>query len=316
VNDHVIASFGTGLLRTTITATRDGDYRWHRRDGPKASPTRLPGAETLSLIAGLDHGVLRCDTPRASAGAYTHTATGFRSAAMSLLQPSDPPVELLDRAAADLGPVLRRLHGLRFGTPLPAEPPGVRRLRRWLEGKSPDANAARLYELMLDRCGHARLTVLHDWLEEVSTPTGPTHGALGLGSLILPDKGEQVVLFTGADLASGTPALDLGWLVGELAELATFAGSDIAPLCGRLAHTVLDGYGIGSPAACDAISRAAVLRIALHLHDYAAYVGWHPQVAEYVPVLNSFMETGGQAVWRRLSPTPERSTAQRRGTDR
>lgn len=300
MSERAVAEFGTGLLRTRITGHADG-YRWLRQPGAQAPLTRLPDPAALRTLDDLAHGVLRTDQPQALARGYAHTAPGHRSAAMALLQISDLPIGLLCRAVADLGGLLRTLHERPVAESLPPTAPGLLRLRRWFDdGNHTGTRPARLHALLGESWGSRRSILVCSWLDEVSTPMCPVHGAPGLAALVLPEQGDQVVLFAGADLATGTPALDLGWLVGELAELAAFTTAGLAPLCGRLAELAMEGYGTAAPGFHEAVSRAAVLRMVLHLHDYVAYVGWHPRVLEYGQSLAEFIDTDGQALWNHL----------------
>jgi hypothetical protein len=101
-----------------------------------------------------------------------------------------------------------------------------------------------------------------------------------------------VALLTGEDLGAARPELDLGWLLGDLAELAW-----AVPVWGEepgvdLPAVLLDAYGPGADR--ELAARAAVLRIATHMRDFAAYCGWSDELADYTAFVADLIDEEGR----------------------
>ncbi|MFC9635106.1 hypothetical protein ACFTY8_39130 [Streptomyces mirabilis] len=80
---------------------------------------------------------------------------------------------------------------------------------------------------------------------------------------------------------------DLGWLVGELIELSWTYGGDPHDWQAFLT-SLYSGHGNDLGAQWN---RAAALRIALHLHDFSAYVAWQPhEVRRYAGFLRFLID--------------------------
>lgn len=113
------------------------------------------------------------------------------------------------------------------------------------------------------------------------------HGAPGLSTVYV-DAAGGGVLVAGDEMGAGAPAGDLGWLLGELAELAVRGGPALAPRCAALGRALHRGYGPGvDPVELD---RSAVLRVFGHVHDFAAYVGWHPHLADQLDLVADLVD--------------------------
>ncbi|WP_222192509.1 hypothetical protein [Modestobacter italicus] len=128
----------------------------------------------------------------------------------------------------------------------------------------------------------AHWTSLRQWAELLTAPPGTpgptTHGRLGLDHVgwVTAPPGDLVVLAPGG-LAATHPAVDVGWVTGDLIELVHRArahGRDPAPF-ERLLAAFLSGYRglIGEPAvAGDGLDtyRAAALRVLSRVTDEVA----------------------------------------------
>ena len=116
--------------------------------------------------------------------------------------------------------------------------------------------------------GAERWDLVRTWCRAARTGTRVlSHGAPGLGSLVVGGRHTGPVLLTGEDLSAAHWSFDLGWIVGELVELAWQLGWDGArwqPLLDAL----FAGYGDDLGAAWH---RCASVRVLLHVHDFCAY---------------------------------------------
>jgi hypothetical protein len=81
------------------------------------------------------------------------------------------------------------------------------------------------------------------------------------------EAGGSLDLTVGDDMGRAARELDLGFVIGQLRELETFAAAPGMPLR-EAATRLLHAYG-----PCDArrAARAAALGVALHIHDFACY---------------------------------------------
>ncbi|MFE2876798.1 hypothetical protein ACFXG6_35570 [Streptomyces roseus] len=269
-------SFGTGLLRTTV---RGG--LWVREPGPLAPAGFHPLAAALPETPPTP-GVRLVYGEELPGGARAYRGlSGDESVAGHLLRHGPHPG--LYPALHALGRALAALHTAPVPAAARAPRTGSRgrdRLDAWLAGRAPQVWAAQAASVLRERLGAERWHRLRDWSAELAADPAVvvSHGAPGLGSLIAePDGGEgPVELLTGEDVCLAPWYSDVGWAVGELTELAWQLGGDSAAWQ-RLVDAVEEGYGrpLGPLR-----PRVSALRIALHLHDYTAYVGWQPETVE------------------------------------
>ncbi|MET9846093.1 hypothetical protein [Streptomyces ossamyceticus] len=322
--DGPAAEFGTGLQLTRVRPTADGRHEWwHGAGSRRASPPTAPlAAHVPRHTAGA-----RLVTPVVSDAGLAYLADGPYSAAAWLRDPRPAARRLAAHALASAGTALRHLHT----TPAPtgAPPPALTRLRGFADGTDGgdgDLAAVRcLREQALRVWGAARLSTLRSWCAEVATPaSAPTvapasgdgdddgdgdgdggergdrdghglvlvHGFASLGALVPPLSRGPVALLTGEDLGAARPELDLGWLLGDLAELAW-----AVPVWGEepgvdLPAVLLDAYGPGADR--ELAARAAVLRIATHMRDFAAYCGWSDELADYTAFVADLIDEEGR----------------------
>ncbi|WP_055715934.1 hypothetical protein [Streptomyces torulosus] len=308
------AEFGTGLQLTRVRPTADGRHEWwHGAGSRRAAPPTAPlAAHVPRHTAGA-----RLVTPEASGAGLAYLADGPHSAAAWLRDPRPAARRLVAHALAAAGTALRDLHA----TPAPtgAPPPALTRLRGFAEGTDGGdgdlAAVRRLREHAVRVWGAARLSTLRSWCAEVAAPAPAStvapasgdgseregrdghglvlvHGFASLGALIPPLSRGPVALLTGEDLGAARPELDLGWLLGDLAELAW-----AVPVWGEgpgvdLPGVLLDAYGPGADR--ELAARAAVLRIAAHMRDFAAYCGWSDELADYTAFIADLIDEEGR----------------------
>ncbi|MFD4869674.1 hypothetical protein [Streptomyces sp. NPDC058412] len=285
--------FGTGLLRTTVHGGL-----WVREPGPLAPagfhplPAPLPATPRTPGVR-LVYGEELPGGARAYRG-----LSGDESVAGHLLRHGPHPG--LRPALHALGRALAALHTAPVPVPVPVPagapaPPtasrGWARLDAWLAGRAPEVWAAQAASVLRERLGAERWHRLRDWTAELAADPAlvVSHGAPGLGSLVAdpvsdpvsaavsdPAADGPVELLAGEDVCLAPWYSDVGWAVGELTELAWQLGGD-SEAWQSLVDAVEEGYGrpLGPLR-----PRLAALRIALHLHDYTAYVGWQPETVE------------------------------------
>lgn len=265
------SEYGTRLLRTAVDATGEG-CSWTRRPGPDAPrpfvDPRHPAA--MAVSAARPRGTVVAEpTPDGSGRRYA--APSARTAAALLLD-SGPVGRAID-IAHGLGATLAAMHALPVpadATPDPSR--GISRLVSWLDlSDQPPLMRSAQRELLSQAPRAAR--TLREVAREVTMAVPPQgvvcHGAPGLGSAIVDERG-GVVLLTGEDVHVGSRESDLMWVLGEVLEFS-FTRSDDARAWADVLEAFLTGYG-RTPAI--PVPQLAALRILLHLHDYIAYVGW------------------------------------------
>ncbi|MFD9456351.1 hypothetical protein ACFWBC_25065 [Streptomyces sp. NPDC059985] len=287
----VVDAYATGLLATTVTALPDGGHHWLRRPGPRAPEPFTPITARLRALverASAAPGTRLLMGAAAPDGARTYAAPGPYSVAHRLIAGGGPHAvpggpRALHDTLREVGALLAALHA----TPVPEEARrparAAVRLHAWLSGSTTAGGAT-----AADLLDGAAVGPLRVWAAAAARPaTGHvlSHGAPGLGSLVLADAADDTaddadgagagaaVLLTGEDLCAAPPHVDLGWIAGELAEFRWLLGAAADPrVWQRPLDALLDGYG-GDPAtARDGCVRGAALRIALHAHDTAAYL--------------------------------------------
>lgn len=113
----------------------------------------------------------------------------------------------------------------------------------------------------------------------------------------------RTALLTGPDLGTGRPELDLGWILGELAELGwrlPSLGTAPAPYGpAALGRVFLDAYGPGPDPVLT--GRCAVVRIAVHVQDFARHQGWHDELLDYLAFIADLIDQEGRPA---LPPSP------------
>ncbi|TDT23072.1 hypothetical protein EV562_12027 [Streptomyces sp. BK208] len=297
-----IAVYGTGLQTTRLTRCPQGGVHWQHtrgRNHPAPYP-RIPAGFAARALQASDD-TLRFATPlHADGHSATWHTTGTRSAARVLLDQdgSGPPLAPL---LASLGARLKILH-TPGPTPPPdayALPPGLARLRPWLaQGRGTRAGAGFHYRLRT-QLGTERLSKLRDFTETLLQPTAQDtvlHGWLTLGNIIpphTPGPRTPATVLSGTEAAHGRPEADLASIVGEIEEFRRTAelSGHPDPALGDLTTAFLHHYGPGYDPGV--LAAGAVVRIATHAHDFANYVGWHPSLHTYIPMLADLLDSDG-----------------------
>ncbi|WP_461028082.1 phosphotransferase family protein, partial [Streptomyces sparsus] len=240
---------------------------------------------------------------------------GAVSAARLLPSGDSTTHRLAVSALADAGRTLRRLHREPWDLPERPPHPGLRRLRAWAVGEETTPEATRLRTLARARLGPSLWARLTDWSEAASESPGGSgavllHGAPSIGWLVPSAAGGRADLLTGEEVTGGDPALDLGWILGELHELRAAAAHGLGA-AGQgppvdypaAAHALLSGYaGSADPARVAALppgtERAATLRLAVHMRDFATFVGWHEDLRRYCDLLAEVLAEDGAPALR------------------
>ncbi|MET3804684.1 phosphopantothenoylcysteine decarboxylase/phosphopantothenate--cysteine ligase [Nakamurella sp. UYEF19] len=292
------AHYGTGLLETEISPSGDL-IRWIRRLGPQApslfSTIATPASLSTTATPSTATGPARAPAGRPSTEVRLVAGTGSNRRRDYLVRGSDSAARLLSvgqttglsETLQGLGSSLRELH--RQGLPVQLTPHrGMHRLGCWLTGRSRRVWAAQAAGELRDGLGEGRWTRLVDGWRDTTTDRDVVlvHGAPGLGGLVPAADGGGADLLTGEDLGAAPWYVDVGWTLGELAEIRWRAGAstDWPDLAGSLAL----GYGREPDERC---ADWAVLRIAMHLHDYVAYVRPDPaEVRRYLGLLTLLLD--------------------------
>ncbi|NUP15534.1 MAG: hypothetical protein HOZ81_05390 [Streptomyces sp.] len=351
-----VREYGTRYLRITVRHHADAGFSWLRSPGPAhTAPQRLPPATVGAALRRVD---TAAGNAVGTAAAGTRLALGERAAdagpdgatrpdgtaagpdprpgvlyrvpgafSVARLLPcgDDTAFRISVDALAQLGRTLRRLHQEPWE--LPERPPhlGVRRLSAWLSGEENAPGASRLRTVARARLGASLWTRLTDWSEAAGTPPAGgavlLHGAPSTGWLVPSPAGGPTALLTGEEVTGGDPALDLGWILGELHELRAAAARGLGS-AGQgppvdyptAAHALLAGYTGGDGAAVpQGTARAATLRLAVHMRDFASFVGWHEDLRHYCDLLaEALTEEGAPCLrWGTHDAAPGRSVPAR-----
>ncbi|MFE9703327.1 hypothetical protein [Streptomyces sp. NPDC005930] len=297
-----ITVYGTGLQTTRLTRCPQGGVHWQHtrgRNHPAPYP-RIPAGFAARAQQASDD-TLRFATPlHANDHSATWHTAGTRSAARVLLD-QDGAGPQLAPLLTSLGARLKILH-TPGPTPPPGAytlPPGLARLRPWLaQGRGTRAGAGFHYRLRT-QLGTERWSKLRDFTETLLQPTAQDtvlHGWLTLGNIIPPDTPgprTPATVLSGTEAARGRPEADLASIVGEIEEFrrtAELSGHPDPALC-DLTTAFLHHYGPGYDPGV--VAAGAVVRIATHAHDFANYVGWHPSLHTYIPMLADLLDSDG-----------------------
>ncbi|PPF23707.1 hypothetical protein C5D07_01990 [Rathayibacter tritici] len=294
----------TRLLTTEIALTPEaGAVDWLRRTGPEAPAPFASVSPALSRwlerdaqpVGETDGAVVSWALGSGDHAGRRYRVAGSVAVAASLLQSG--PTDDLAAILRVLGAKLARLHSLDpasgIGQGLASGGRSIDRLRHWLTGRAgspPVAQAEGLLRGEIGLAGRARLVELCDELHH--SDRSIVHGAASLGGLVLDEASDppappRASALIGEDICLSDPRMDLGWLAGELIELR-WARGDHDPRWQDGLTALFDGYGddLG-----DEWSVYAALRIALHLHDYTAYVRADvPAIKRYAGFMRFLLE--------------------------
>ncbi|MFD4005692.1 hypothetical protein [Streptomyces rubiginosohelvolus] len=340
-----VSEYGTGLQVTRVHRAPDGglggtgDFLWWHGPGPRRVGSLSVPARSAALVPDLGPvamaALLATGTPHGDG--LLHRAAGSASAAAWLRDPRPQAGRLVAHSLAAAARALRALHGVPLPPgPQPLPPPGVRRLREWAAGTGPLAPAAaRLRRRAREVWGEGRTELLLGWADEAvrsscpGAPVVPLHGWASTGSLVPPRSRGRVALLTGEDLGAGRRELDLGWMLGDLVELAWSSPLHrAAESAGLLSVTDLQRVFLGAYEADGsdthgseggsrergdhgppgpvydpvAVGRCAVLRVVTHMRDFATYCEWSDELLDYLAFTAELIdEEGRRAVPRGVS---------------
>ncbi|GIE36779.1 hypothetical protein Ait01nite_098240 [Actinoplanes italicus] len=292
----VVSRTETRLRRTIVHEAAPGSYLWWLRPGDADPVARTAMPENMRPAVSEASSVrLRFVLPDPDRDGLTYRVGSPLSAAF--WQGAGPVVE--DRLSEVLGDVVRglaRLHRIRVWT-TPAQPPGIARLRHWLDHPDLRDGGARLHRLARRAWGPAGLRRIAEWAAAAGGRTGTMlHGNLSLSAVVPTLDGTgPVELLTGAELSGGDPAFDLGWLLGELRELAFVAGTDTDPLTAAVLRAA-------DPALLDRPARhqATVLRIVTHMRDHACAMPWTDELADYTDLISALLDAAPRSTQETL----------------
>ncbi|MFH8381228.1 hypothetical protein ACH4E7_09810 [Kitasatospora sp. NPDC018058] len=302
MTERIVRQFETGYQRTIVTTDAEGNHRWRRWPGQdRTSPATRPSPSVRRSLVGLDISGVRTALPiEGPASGVFYQVPGTQTAAGLAL--TAPEGDDLDRLATVLTSTARLIRRIQLAAPadVVATPPaGPARALAWIRtGRGPRA-AADLHRLLQRSMGDRRWREVMRWCEDLTTPAPEDrllHGAAGLGQVVLATGSATAALMIGEDLARGPADFDAGWLLGEILELRMIANAQgrhqVFPNVARAAF--LEGLGrLDDP---DRAGRAAIVRMLVHAHDFAAYVGWHRELLVHVDVLPSLIDAGGSDV--------------------
>lgn len=288
-----VLTLTTRLRRAVVHQPSADTALWWIRPGVIGEPIGGPvAAHHDPMLAQASSARVRLVTPEPYGDGLLYRTAGPLSAAFwhgtgSLVH---------DRLAAALTEVARGLSGLHRQPVLaPLSPaPGITRLLRWLDGAHRVGHGDRLYDFARRSWGIAGLDRIRAWAQaSCGRPGVLLHGNVSLAS-ILPDTSGGVLpveVLSGAELTSGDPAFDLGWLLGELMELAFVAGGLDSDRVPDLHTDPLAGPVLRAAAHVDPqlLHRAAVLRIVTHMRDHAAAMPWDSELHEYTNLIGTLL---------------------------
>ncbi|MFJ2818451.1 phosphotransferase family protein [Streptomyces sp. NPDC087294] len=331
----VVREYGTRYLRITVRHHGDAGFTWLRAPGPAhPRPQSLPPPTVGAALRRVDAAVgptgaqLALGERESAAPGVVYRVPGAVSVARLLTSGNAAAFQLSVNALADVGRTLRRLHQEPWEPPQRRPHPGVRRLRAWLSGEENAPGATRVHQVARARLGPSLWTRLTDWTEAAhQLPSRPAllHGAPSIGWLVpdLVTDGGRPALLTGEEVTGGDPALDLGWLLGELYELRCAAARGLGAaghgppvdhhaaahaLLGAYTGTRTDRSGDAGTAVPPGTARAATLRLAVHIRDFATFVGWHDDLRPYCDLLAETLAADGTPTLR--WPTPAECTGE------
>lgn len=295
---RLVEEFGTGYQRTAVYRM-DSGYLWVRSAGPDrpggmvesgpelraALTTHTPRGMTLRLAEKVDESLAYrvggCETAARVALGRQHGANRG---------------ERLASAVHAVGRSLAGLHADVSVTGAETGPPALSRVIRWMSTAQGPRGAAALHEVLHTHLGAAQWRRILDWCQEFAEPGRADsvllHGAPSLGSMILASETAADCLLTGEEVSRGPAGYDVGWLVGEFLEwdmMASAPGNTAERAAARYAGRALLG-GYGALPDTTVVSRAAVLRVLTHAHDFAAYRGWHPELMHYARSLSRLVD--------------------------
>ncbi|ASU82834.1 hypothetical protein CDO52_08605 [Nocardiopsis gilva YIM 90087] len=301
MSEVIVSDYGTRLTRTRIVRTDYRHFAWLVRNGadhPSGSGVNsLAGVENLGLQGECP---TRLVVPREDGGWLRYEAPGQTPAFYLVFSDDAEARRTLHAAVSGVGQALRALHDSPVNVPVRASPPGIARLEDWLRNKGTAVgDSSRLFTEAVRILGEKRLSVAQGWIGELlANGDGSVllHGAPSLGCLVpSPVRHKHHVLLTGEELSQGAPELDLGWILGEFAELRMLEahGRMCLPtaIVAETARQLKVGYA--RPIDRRLTGMAATLRVLLHAHDAACYHVWDESLLDYLVFVAELVDGEG-----------------------
>uniref|UniRef100_A0AAU2VR17 Uncharacterized protein n=1 Tax=Streptomyces sp. NBC_00008 TaxID=2903610 RepID=A0AAU2VR17_9ACTN len=233
-------------------------------------------------------------------GAYTWSAPGQRSAAHVLMDGASSDAAASARTAYAFGRHLKIFHTSAVTADSAyAAPRFPTRLATWIHTASGPRAAPAFHTILRHGLGTRRWSKLTDYTCEATTGSGDLAHVIGwatLGSLIITDAPEaapHAVMLCGPEGTLAASEIDLGCALGELHEITeslTTRAMATEPVT-AWRDALLKGYG--TPGDVAKTARAAVVRVAAHAHDFAAYVGFHTELNTYVGMIADLLDNEG-----------------------
>ncbi|MBT2386689.1 hypothetical protein [Streptomyces sp. ISL-11] len=292
--------FETGYLSTVITRTANA-YRWTHRAGtdrplPMVAPTdAFSRAAGQASRRGVRFVLPWVETATDGSVALAYRGPGPRSLAAMLIAGEKP---------ADAAGLLADASGClsAFHAPVPdgmatRAPHGIHRLTGWMDASDGPRAAPAWHTLLRRSLGDERWCRIRAWCEEFARPQQPyiVHGAAGTG-VIIPsaDNLLQAGFLAGSEEAASHREFDLGWLLGELHESAALDDQDPVYL-GELRDAFVSSY---EGRIDERLLRiATTLRVIIHAHDFAAYLGWSRDLQNYTKIIVELVDTEGRCAF-------------------
>lgn len=310
-----VEEFATGFQRTAVYRRGAGCVLIRTAGADRPTPLEPPPAHVRDALRALaarrgPAPAARIVLPDAVGDALHYELPGNAVAAkLSVPTPAGAIHITTEHAALALraaGGALRRLHTELPAALVGAGPRGPARLAAWLRADPQHAGpraAGPFQAFTRQRLGTTRLERVLDWCARLAAADDERdaflHGAASLGAIVVAEHPPYGWLMAGEDLARGPAGHDMGWLLGEFVEwrmaLGRPAPIGTAPMDPQIYEAsrfaVLDGYGPLPDLV--AAGRSATLRVFTHAHDYAAYMGWHPELAEYTATIADLIDDEG-----------------------
>jgi hypothetical protein len=310
------SAWGTGLAETEVLRLAAGRYAWSRRPGAdvrvdgsaraRPVPAGFARRAALASSAAFEFALPEFDADQCT---HTWTAPGPFSVAHALMGAAGDltPQRVADEVAEPIGRAMRAFHAI-GNTDIEDEYPQLEyaaRLSRWMRTGEGTRDAAVWHKVLSGGLGTARWDLLAAYAEDALSTEGSATVALGwatLGSVVAPapavDDGwptRPPALLCGDHACLAAPETDLGCMLGELCELEASLARNGASAAAieSFRQALLRGYGPGLDP--DLVTRAAIIRIAVHSHDYAAFVGFHIDLHTYVALLADLLDRSTSA---------------------
>ncbi|MGQ4515057.1 hypothetical protein [Streptomyces sp. DW26H14] len=296
---HRAAAASTGAFTFAVPSTSTGDAHTWKAPGPSSAAHLLMEAADQDPAASAE--VAHTYGRHLAAFHVSATATADSTATATATTTANAPSAAAGHPAPS---VVTDYPAPRFPT----------RLATWLRTAAGTRAAPAFHTILRQGLGTRRWETLTTCAREALGPPerpGVVIGWATLGSLIVAVPsgpsvasvpGPRAVLLCGPEGALAAPEIDIGCALGELHEIAASLSARGLPAQRVRAwrDALLAGYT--EPLDTARAARTAVVRIAAHAHDFAAYVGFHTELHTYVGMLADLLDHEGAQTMARESP--------------